>query len=163
MRKTLAVIGTSLGLLLSYPVLSFAESPDAVIELSGGSVAAGIGWHWGHGTLVFHGKRYPVTVSGLSLASVGVTGYTAAGNVDNLHSPQDIDGVYTSVAAEGTLGGGAGTTAMRNQNGVVIEMTSTTVGLDLTLAAQGVKVALARPVGALGQRVVGQGQHHLAP
>lgn len=53
-------------------------------------------------------------------------------------------------------------TAMRNQNGVVIEMTSTTVGLDLTLAAQGVKVALARPVGALGQRVVGQGQHHLA-
>lgn len=47
MRKTLAVIGTSLGLLLSYPVLSFAESPDAVIELSGGSVAAGVGWNWG--------------------------------------------------------------------------------------------------------------------
>lgn len=47
MRKTLAVSGTSLGLLLSYPVLSFAESPDAVIELSGGSVAAGVGWNWG--------------------------------------------------------------------------------------------------------------------
>jgi hypothetical protein len=144
MRKALTVVGTSLGLLLSKPVVSLAQTPDATIELSGGSVAAGIGYGWGHGTLFFHGKRYPVTVSGLSLASVGVAGYSTAGTVYGLRSLQDIDGVYASVAAEGTLGGGAGATAMENQNGVVINMISRTEGLNLTLAAEGVKVAIAK-------------------
>jgi hypothetical protein len=143
MRHALTVVGTSLGLLLSNPVASLAQTPDAIIELSGGSVAAGIGYSWGHGTLIFHGERYPIAVSGLSLATVGVVGYSASGEVHGLKSPRDINGVYTSAAAEGTLGGGAGATAMKNQHGVVIQMTSTTQGLNLTLAAEGVKVALA--------------------
>lgn len=143
MRKILAVFGACLGLLLAHPVVSFAEAPDAVIELSGGSVAAGIGFSWGHGTLIFHGKRYPVTVSGVSLGSVGADGYTAAGSVYGLKALRDIDGVYTSVSAEGTVAGGAGVTALKNQHGVVIQMTSTNQGLNLTLAAEGVKIALA--------------------
>jgi hypothetical protein len=143
MRKTLAVTGLCLGFLLFQPAPSFAQAPDATIELSGGSVAAGIGYTWGNGTLIFHGRRYPVRVSGLALASVGVDDYTASGSVYGLRAPQDINGVYTSVAASGTVGGGAGVTAMRNQNGVTIQMTSTTEGLNLTLAAEGLKVALA--------------------
>jgi hypothetical protein len=144
MRKILAIVGTCLGLLLAHPVASFADAPDAVIELSGGSVAVGIGYSWGHGTLIFHGKRYPVTVSGVSLASVGADNYTAAGSVYGLKSLRDIDGVYTSAAAEGTVGGGAGVTALKNQHGVVIQMTSTTKGLNLTLAAEGVRIVLAK-------------------
>ena len=143
MRNALTVIGPSLGLLLSSPLASLAQTPDAIIELSGGSVAAGIGYSWGHGTLIFHGEHYPIAVSGLSLATVGVVGYSASGEVYGLKSPRDINGVYTSVVAEGTFGGGAGATAMKNQHGVVIQMTSTTQGLNLTLAAEGVKVALA--------------------
>jgi hypothetical protein len=143
MRNALTVIGTSLGLLLSNPVASVAQTPDAIIELSGGSVAAGIGYSWGHGTLIFQGKHYPIAVSGLSVATVGVVGYSASGEVYGLKSPRDINGVYTSVVAEGTFGGGAGATAMKNQHGVVIQMTSTTQGLNLTLAAEGAKVALA--------------------
>jgi hypothetical protein len=143
MRNALTVIGTSLGLLLSNPVASLAQTPDAIIELSGGSVAAGIGYSWGHGTLIFQGKHYPIAVSGLSVATVGVVGYSASGEVYGLKSPRDINGVYTSVVAEGTFGGGAGATAMKNQHGVVIQMTSTTQGLNLTLAAEGAKVALA--------------------
>jgi hypothetical protein len=143
MRNALTVIGTSLGLLLSNPVASVAQTPDAIIELSGGSVAAGIGYSWGHGTLIFQGKHYPIAVSGLSVATVGVVGYSASGEVYGLKSPRDINGVYTSVVAEGTFGGGAGATAMKNQHGVVIQMTSTTQGLNLTLAAEGAKLALA--------------------
>lgn len=142
MRKTFAIIATCLGLLLAHPVVSFAQRPDAVIELSGGSVAAGIGYSWGHGTLIFHGQRYPINVSGLSLASVGAAEYTAAGSVYGLKKPQDITGVYASVAAGGTVGKGGNFTEMQNQNGVTIQMTSTTAGLNLTLAAQGVKIAL---------------------
>jgi hypothetical protein len=139
----IAILVTSLGLLLFPLIPSSADTPDGTIELSGGSVAAGIGYSWGSGTLIFQGRKYPLTVSGLSLASVGASEYTASGTVFGLKAPQDIGGVYTSVAAGATLGGGGTISAMKNQNGVSIQMTSTSAGLTLTLAAEGVKIALA--------------------
>ena len=77
------------------------------------------------------------------MASVGITDYTAAGSVEGLKTPQQIEGVFTAVAAGGTLGGGGNISAMKNQNGVVIHLTSTTQGLSLTLAAEGMKITLA--------------------
>jgi hypothetical protein len=144
MRKTVAVLGLGLGLMLGHAVPASAQAPDAVIELSGGSVAAGIGYSWGSGTLTFQGKRYPLKVSGLSLASVGIDQYTAAGSVTGLKRIEDIDGVYVAASAGATVAGGASATAMKNQNGVTINMTSTTEGLSLTLAAEGVQISLAR-------------------
>jgi len=143
MKKLLTVPVLALCLLLAQLGLSSAQAPDAVIELSGGSVAIGIGYSWGSGTLIFQGKRYPLKVSGLSVASVGITDYTAAGSVEGLFSADQIQGVYTAVAAGGTLGGGGNIAAMKNQNGVVIHLTSTTQGLSLTLAAEGMKITLA--------------------
>jgi hypothetical protein len=143
MRKYFTILTIGLGLLLGHILPTSAQVPDGVIELSGGSVAAGIGFSWGSGTLIFQGKRYPLKVSGFTLASVGITDYTAAGNVTGLQTAQDISGVFTSVAAGATLGGGGNIAAMRNQNGVVIQMTSTTAGLSLTLAAEGVKISIA--------------------
>jgi hypothetical protein len=35
------------------------STPTGTIELSGGSVAIGIGYTWGKGILIFEGKRYP--------------------------------------------------------------------------------------------------------
>jgi hypothetical protein len=143
MHKIVAALGLSLGLLLGQTAYVSAGTPDAVIELSGGSVAAGVGFSWGSGTLIYQGKRYPLKISGFSLASVGVTEYAAAGTVSGLKTPRDINGVYTAAAAGGTLGGGAGVSAMTNQSGVSIQMTSTSEGLNLTLAAEGVKIRLA--------------------
>ena len=142
MNRLFRFLGVALGLLLLAPAAAPAQTPDAVIELSGGSVAAGIGYTWGHGALIFEGRRYPLKVSGVSLASVGVTNYTAAGSVEGLKTPEDINGVFTSVAAGATLGGGANIAAMKNQNGVVIHLTSTTAGLGLSLAAEGMKITL---------------------
>ena len=143
MRKFFSVLAIGFGLLLGHILPTSAQVPDGVIELSGGSVAAGIGFSWGGGTLIFQGKRYPLKISGFTLASVGITDYTAAGNVTGLRTAQDINGIFTSVAAGATLGGGGNIAAMRNQNGVVIQMTSTTAGLSLTVAAEGVKITIA--------------------
>jgi hypothetical protein len=55
--------------------------PTGTIGLSGGSVAAGIGYTWGKGTLVFQGKKYPLKVTGISILHVGVSDYTASGTV----------------------------------------------------------------------------------
>jgi hypothetical protein len=143
MRKSAAAVATGLVALLCQLTPSLAQTPDAVIELSGGSVGAGVGFSWGSGTLIFHGRRYPLKVTGISLVSVGGTAYTASGSVSGLKTPEDIDGVYTSAAAGGTLGGGRTAAAMENQNGVGILMISTTEGLNLTLAGEGMKISIA--------------------
>ena len=72
-RKLLCSVSLGMGLfLLGHPASASAAVPDGTIELSGGKVAAGVGYSWGSGTLFFHGKRYPLNVSGLSLGSTAM-------------------------------------------------------------------------------------------
>ena len=40
------------------------EKADATVRLSAGSVAAGIGFSWGSGTLHYKGKNYHFTIDG---------------------------------------------------------------------------------------------------
>ena len=46
----------------------------------------------------------------------------------NLKKLEDFNGNYTAACAEGTLAGGAGALTMKDQNGVVIDLVSTTSG-----------------------------------
>ena len=83
-----------------------------------------------------------VKVDGLTVGEVGVKRATAVGNVYDLKSLADFDGTYVAGGAGATIGGGAGITAMKNQNGVTIEMKSTTQGASLKLAAEGLKLSV---------------------
>ena len=132
----LVAVGSLVSLLVGL-VLAQAKKPDATLTLTEGSVAVGIGYSWGKGTLTYQGKKHPVKVEGLSVGEVGVTRATATGNVYNLKKLADFDGNYVAGGAEATVAGGAGVTAMKNQNGVVIELKSTTQGASLMLAAVG--------------------------
>ena len=118
------------------------EKPDATLVFSGGSVAAGIGFSWGSGTLTYNGKEYPFSVEGLSVGSVGASSVTASGDVFNLKALEDFNGNYTAATAQATVGGGVGATAMQNQKSVVLKIVSTTQGLDFKFAADGVKFTL---------------------
>ena len=118
------------------------KKPDATISLSEGSVAVGIGWSWGKGTLSYQGKTYSVKIDGLAVAEVGVTKAEATGNVYNLTSLDDLDGVYAAASAGGTAGKGMSVTSLRNSKGVVINLTSTTKGASLKIAAEGLKIKL---------------------
>ena len=132
----------SLVALLAGLALAQAKKPDATLTLSEGTVGVGIGFSWGKGTLSYQGKTYPVKVEGLSVGDVGIQRATATGDVYNLKKLADFNGNYTAGAAGATIGGGAGITAMKNQNGVVIELKSTTQGANLKLAAEGLKLTL---------------------
>jgi len=118
------------------------DVPDATFQLSGGSVAVGIGFSWGQGTLVFDGKEYPFSVNGLSIVQVGASGYTATGVVHNLKKVTDFQGVYTAVSAGVAVAGGISGTVMRNSNGVEIRMSSNHAGLNFSLGPKGVTIAL---------------------
>ena len=120
------------------------QRPDATLRLSGGSVAAGIGWSWGSGTLTYKGKDYRVSVRGLSLGKVGITSATATGEVFRLRNLKDFDGNYTAAGAGITLAGGRSAVTMRNQNNVRVRLISTTRGADITLGGGGVDLRLRR-------------------
>ncbi len=132
----------SLVSLLGGLALAQAKKPDATLTLSEGSVAVGIGFSWGKGTLTYQGKSYPVKVEGLSIGELGVQRATATGDVFNLKKLADFNGNFVAGAAGATVGGGAGIAAMKNQNGVVIELKSTTQGANLKLAAEGLKLSI---------------------
>ena len=118
------------------------EKPSATLTLTGKSVAAGVGYSWGDGTLVYKGKSYAVTVDGLTAGQVGANSITAKGSVYHLTKLEDFDGNYTAVAAGATVGGGGGGLAMQNQHGVEVRMSASTRGLSLTAGVSGVKLAL---------------------
>ena len=141
-RLIVSVLVLVITLSLFGSVFAQEEKPDATLTLSKGQVAVGIGWSWGDGVLTFKGKNYPFKVGGLSVVDVGITKANAVGKVYHLKKLSDFNGTYTGAAAEGTIGGGAGISAMKNQNGVVIELQSTTQGVNFKLAGEGVKFTL---------------------
>jgi hypothetical protein len=121
-----------------------ASGADATIQFSGGSVAAGIGYSWGSGTLRYRGKSYPIKVDGLSVGDVGATSVNAAGTVYHLSKLEDFPGTYVAAAAGAAAGGGGSIAEMKNENGVVIKARSTTTGLKLKLGVDGVKISMAQ-------------------
>lgn len=117
-------------------------TPDAAISLSGGAVAAGIGYVWGSGQVTYGGAAHTFKISGLSIVDVGVAKIDAAGSVYHLKRLEDFNGTYTAFAAGATIAGGGGVAYLRNQNGVVIKLNSTSAGLRFNLSANGVTLRL---------------------
>ncbi|HXJ33058.1 MAG TPA: DUF1134 domain-containing protein [Candidatus Eisenbacteria bacterium] len=139
MTKLMTIVALGLAVGLAH---AKSKAPDATLRLSEGSVAAGIGFSWGSGTLTYKGKHYPISVSGLSVGDVGVTKIEATGKVYNLKKLSDFDGNYTAVAAGAAIGGGGSVAAMRNQNGVEVDLVSTTQGVKVTLGGAGVDLKI---------------------
>src|SRR5262245_28864614 len=141
-RGLISVVTIGSVLVLASWVLAQENRPSGTLRLSEGSVAVGIGFSWGSGALTYEGKEYPFNVEGLSVADVGISRATATGMVYNLTKLADFEGNYTAIAAGAAVGGGAGATTMRNQNGVVIDLLGTTEGIKFNLSVDGVRLTL---------------------
>jgi hypothetical protein len=131
----------------SPPPVAEGAIPSAYVWLSGGSVAIGIGYTWGHGTLYNSKdqKEYKFKLSGVSIADVGGAGITAEGEVYNLKAPADLSGNYTAVTAGVTIIEGGSVAYLKNDNGVVIKLHSQTGGLRFNLSANGMRITLQQP------------------
>jgi hypothetical protein len=119
-----------------------STAADASVELSGGAVAAGIGYMWGDGALTFGGQKHEFTIDGVSIVDVGATSISASGEVYNLNKLSDFDGNYVAFSAGAAVAGGGDAVYLRNDRGVVIKLSSTEIGLRFNLAASGVNIAL---------------------
>lgn len=116
------------------------EQPDGTLQLDAGSVAAGIGFVWGHGNLNYQNVERPFTISGVSVVDVGAASISATGEVYHLANIKDFEGRYVAWSAGLTIGGGGSATYLKNEHGVVIKLLATSEGLRFNLSGNGVTV-----------------------
>lgn len=119
-----------------------AQPPDATLTVHTVSIAVGAGYSRGGGIVTFQGQAYPCRVDGLAVGAAGSSSADATGNVYHLTHIEDFSGDYLAVSAGALLSGGGDVATMRNQHGVIIDLTDTSQGARIMLAVQGVKITL---------------------
>ena len=142
--KIWAVRVLMLGVMLAAVTAGAQETPSGKVAIETMSIAVGIGVTWGDGKLTYQGKDHSFTVNGLSVVDVGVSKMSTTGNVYHLKKLSDFAGNYAAAEAGAALGAGKSAVAMRNQNGVVIELKSTTQGANIKLGPEGLRLSLAK-------------------
>ena len=102
-----------------------------------------IGANGGWGTLIFHGRRYPLSVGGVDAGLVfGLSQTTFVGRVVNIHRPSDVTGVYVAAGAGAAVGIGARLIQLANDKGAVLQLQGRQIGLIANLDLSGLAIAL---------------------
>ena len=143
MRKfsiSVALIAMVVGVAgLSTP--SRAETGQVAVIFTKGGFIVGVGG--GEGVLVLRGKRYPFTVSGMSVGfTVGASTTKFVGRALNLKGPASIEGTYATAGAGGAVAAGAGGVQLQNANGVILQLSGPRVGAEVSAAVGGVTIRL---------------------
>ena len=120
------------------PVLAasgWAATGTVSVEIVKAGFIVGVGG--GQGMLVFQGRRYPLSVGGLSVgATIGASKASLVGRAYNLRRASDIAGTYTAV------GGCASGIRLQNARGVVLELRGRNVGVEYNANVSGVEIGL---------------------
>jgi hypothetical protein len=143
MRKYRMMLVALLGFLASAGLATptLAEIGSVVVVFTKGGFIVGVGG--GEGVLMLRGKRYPFTVSGMSLgATIGASTTKFVGRALNLRGPASIEGTYSAIGAGGALAGGAGGVQLQNANGVILQLSGPKVGVEFSAAVAGVTIRL---------------------
>jgi hypothetical protein len=102
-----------------------------------------IGGSGGSGTLFFHGRRYPLSIGGLSAGLVfGASETTFRGTVSNIRRPSDVTGVYGAIGAGGAIGVGAQFITLRNEKGALLQLSGRQVGLQVNADFSGLSISV---------------------
>jgi hypothetical protein len=101
-----------------------------------------VGAGGGSGTLIFQGRRYPLTFSGVSFGTIGVASVALVGTASHLHSAADIAGGYTGVGGGAAFVYGPKVARLQNARGVVLRLRGPQLGINLSLNLSGMTVAI---------------------
>jgi hypothetical protein len=144
--KTLGINAALVALLLGVAGLStpsLAETGQVAVVFTKGGFIVGVGG--GEGVLVFRGKRYPFTVSGMSVGfTIGASTTKLVGRALNLTGPASIEGAYSAIGAGGAIAAGAGGVQLQNANGVILQLSGPKIGAEVSAAVGGVTIRLKR-------------------
>ena len=144
-RKPIVLLIVGSVLLLSNIARVTAQEPDGTVKITRRSVSEAVGLSWGDGVLTFKGKEYAFSFQASGLLrelDPSITAAEVSGQVFNLKNLEDFNGNYKIVKAAGSVSGGGGFAEIKNQKGVVFNMTAATGGHKFTLGAAGMTIEL---------------------
>lgn len=102
-----------------------------------------VGGSAGSGTLTFHGRRYPLSIGGLSYGlTFGASETVFHGRVTNIRRPSDVAGVYAQAGAGAAAVRGAQAVVLTNQSGAVLTLTGRQAGLIVSADLSGLALSL---------------------
>ena len=122
---------------------SAASAADGSISIRILKAGFVVGGSAGEGVLTFQGRKYPLSVGGLSYGfTFGASETRLHGTVRNIQRPSDVSGVYAQGGAGAALGKGAQVVVLTNQNGAILELAGEQKGLIVSLDLSGLALAL---------------------
>lgn len=102
-----------------------------------------IGGSGGDGQLTFHGKRYRLSIGGISYGfTFGASETRFHGTVSNISRPSDVAGVYAAGNAGAALGAGAQAIVLTNPKGAVLTLTGRSVGAIVSADLNGLAITV---------------------
>lgn len=126
--------------------LSFAGSAYAdsgTIRFSVYKAAFFVGGSGGEGTLTFHGRRYPISIGGISGGfAFGASKTYFKGTVRHIRRARDVSGVYGAAGGGAALGKGAQMIVMTNDKGAQLELAGEQVGLQVNADLSGIAITV---------------------
>jgi len=124
-------------------ISSAASADSGIVHISVVKGGWFIGANGGWGTLIFHGRRYPLSVGGVDAGLVfGLSQTTLVGRVINIRGPSDVAGVYVAAGAGAAVGIGARLIQLSNDKGAVLQLEGRQIGLIANLDLSGLAIAL---------------------
>jgi hypothetical protein len=131
----MALVGASLS--------SAAYADSGTIRISVVKAGWFIGASGGSGTLTFHGRRYPLSIGGLSAGLVfGASQTELVGRVSNIRTASDVAGTYGATGIGAALGYGARAITLRNGKGAFLQLSGRQVGLEANADLSGLQISL---------------------
>lgn len=116
---------------------------DATVRMTGGLVAVGLGYGWGHGTISYQGTEQAFCVRGLSVGDFALANLKADGLVFNLNSLGDFSGRYFAISTGVAVARGESAAMLKNERGVTMQLETAVRGLRFNLAASDLRITLA--------------------
>jgi hypothetical protein len=102
-----------------------------------------VGGAGGEGSLTFHGRRYPISVGGISGGlAFGASKTYFHGAVRHIRRAGDVTGVYGAAGGGGALGKGAQVIVMTNDKGAQLELSGRQVGLQINADLSGMSISV---------------------
>lgn len=126
-------------------VSSATHAASGRISLTIAKAGFFVGASGGSGTLAFGGRRYPLSIGGLSAGLVfGASETRLSGTVSNIRRASDVEGVYGAIGAGAAVGRGARVIRLRNGKGAVLTLSGRQVGLIADVDLSGLAISLRR-------------------
>jgi hypothetical protein len=124
------------------PMKDLSGPPDATAEFEATQIRLIAGGAKGKGVLNYKGKKYPFTVSGVTVGGIGYTEANGTANIYNLKKLEDFPGTYQGIGAGAAAGPSKGGNSFQSMKEVVITTKSKGEGVALNLGVSSVTITL---------------------